>query len=321
MRSVTVKKISEIIRNNKSFLITAHVNLEGDALGSELAVYALLKKLGKKKVVICNNDTTPMIYDFLPSVSVIRNNLDAKETFDVALALDCSDSSRAGKVKDYLSRAKYIVNIDHHVSNTFFGDFNWIDPQSGSTCQMLYQLCNKFKVINDNIALCLYTGIFTDTGKFTYSNTTQETHRIVTELMAYNVHPNKIYDKINSLCDAGDLSFIGRIISSLKFDSHQKVCWAVIKDWQEKGYDLTEVVFSIMRLLKDVEVVMLFRQLEGNKVRVNFRSRHYVDVNRIAKFFGGGGHKRASATTMEDTLDGAEKKVITFVHRYVNGNK
>ena len=329
MRKKLLKKIVEKINTGKRFLITAHMNLEGDALGSELAVYILLKKL-KKKVVICNNDPTPDIYKFLPFTRVIKNTLredkpvEAKagaDKFDVALVLDCSDVSRAGKVKDIVSKADCIINIDHHISNTHFGDINWVEPSSGSAAQMLYLLCEKFKIMDKNIALCLYTGIFTDTGNFTYASTDSETHKIVASLMKYNLHPHKIYDTIHSLCEPGDLKFIGEIISSLKFDPYRKISWATIAQWQNKSYDLTEVIFSIMRLLRDPEVFLLFKSVDKNKTRINFRSRGRIDVNRIAKFFGGGGHKNASGTTIEDPLEKTERKVISFIRRYTDGIK
>jgi len=319
MRKRLLKKIVEKIKNSKSFLITAHMNLEGDALGSELAAYILLKKL-KKIAVIYNNDSTPAIYKFLPFSRVIKNSI-KEDKFDVALVLDCSDVSRAGRVKDSLGNAGCIINIDHHISNTNFGDINWVEPSSGSAAQMLYLLCDKFKIMDKNIAMCLYTGIFTDTGNFTYANTDSQTHKIVSSLMKYNLHPHKIYETVHSLCNPPDLSFIGKIISSLKFDPRRKICWAAITRWQDKNYDLTEVVFSIMRLLKSPEVFLLFKRVDRYRTRVNFRSRGRVDVNRIAKFFGGGGHKNASGTTVEESLEKAERKVISFVKRYTNGTK
>ncbi len=319
MRKRLLKKIVEKIRSSKSFLITAHMNLEGDALGSELATYILLKKL-KKRVVIYNNDLIPGIYEFLPFSRVIKNSI-KEDKFDVAMVLDCSDVSRTGKVKDSLSKAGCIINIDHHISNTDFGDINWVEPSSGSAAQMLYLLCDKFKIMDKNIAICLYTGIFTDTGNFTYANTDSQTHKIVSSLMKYNLHPHKIYETIHGLCNPPDLNFIGKIISSLKFDPRRKICWATITEWQDKNYDLTEVVFSIMRLLKDPEVFLLFKRVDGYRTRVNFRSRGRVDVNMIAKFFGGGGHKNASGTTVEESLEKAERKVIFFVKRYTNGVK
>jgi phosphoesterase RecJ-like protein len=315
-----LKKIIEKVNQKRSFLITSHMNLEGDALGSELATYILLKKL-KKKVVIFNNDNTPDIYKFLPFSDRIKNNLDNSSSFDVAFVLDCSDASRVGRVKDYLSKCDCIINIDHHISNTSFGDMNWVEWKRSSTCEMIYQLCKKINIIDRNIAFCLYTGIFTDTGNFTYANTDRNTHRIISNLMRYNISPHRVYENIHSLCDLYDLKFIGKVISSLKFDTQRKICWAKIKRWEEKEYDLTEVIFSIMRLLKGIEVFILFKKIDGDKVRVNFRSRSKVDVNKIAQFFGGGGHKRASGTTINGTMESIEKKVISFTRRYTTDKK
>ncbi len=319
MRKKLLKKIVEKIKSSKSFLITAHMNLEGDALGSELATYILLKKL-KKRVVIYNNDSIPGIYEFLPFSRVIKNSI-SDDKFDVAMVLDCSDVSRTGGVKDSLSKTGCIINIDHHVSNTNFGDINWVEPSSGSAAQMIYLLCEKFKIMDRSIAMCLYTGIFTDTGNFTYANTDSQTHKIVSSLMKYNLHPHKVYETVHSLCNPPDLNFIGEIISSLKFDSQKKICWATITKWQDKSYDLTEVVFSIMRLLRSPEVFLLFKRADRHSTRVNFRSRGRIDVNRIAKFFGGGGHRRASGTTVREPLEKAERKVISFIKRYTNGSK
>lgn len=312
-----MKKIIEVIRNNDRFFVSAHVNLEGDALGSVMAMYLLLKKL-KKKVVAFNNDPTPIAYSFLPFVRVIKNDL-PESKYDAAMVLDCSDSFRAGKVKDHLQKARYIVNIDHHISNTFFGDVNWVDPKASSACEMVFRICKELGVMDKNIATCLYTGIFTDTGNFTYANTSRRVHRIISELVKYEIRPDKIYNSLHSFCDISDLHFMGSIFSQLKIDANKKIAWAVIKRWPDKGYDLTEVIFSMMRYLRGVDVFVLFKKMGKNKVRVNFRSRYKVDVNRVARFFGGGGHKRASGATMDGTLQKVEREVITFIKRYSNG--
>lgn len=312
-----IKKIIEILKSNKKFLVTAHVNLEGDALGSELAMYCLLRRL-KKQAYVCNSDVTPRAYSFLPYINRIRHEVPDMQ-FDVALVLDCSDSFRTGKIKDYLSRARYIVNIDHHISNTYFGDVNWVDANSSSACEIVYRLCRKMGIMDKKIAHCLYTGIFTDTGNFTYANTSKRVHRIASELIEYKIFPHKIDEKLHSFCVMKDLKLIGNIIRSLKTNANGKIVWAVIQHWPEKEYDLTEIIFSTMRLLRDVEVFVLFKKVPGQKVRVNLRSRSRVDVNRVAKFFGGGGHKRASGATVDGNLPAVEKQVIGFIRRYTNG--
>jgi len=312
------KKVMEKIRNNKKFLVAAHINLEGDALGSVLGTYQLLKKLNKQ-VTVYNHDATPTIYKFLPSSEVIKNEL-RKQRFDIALILDCSDSSRAGKVKDYLGNVDYLINIDHHISNTYFADLNWVDPKASSACEMIYRLCKKFGIMNKEIATCLYTGIFTDTGGFTYTNASSEVHRIAYHLLQYNIVAQDIYTKIHSCCLMKDLRFIARVLSSVKVDPRSRLCWALIERWPKRSdFDITEVIFSIMRLSKEADVFALFKRISKNEVRVNLRSRSKVDVNRVAKFFGGGGHKSASGTTMRVDLKRAESLVISFIRRYTNG--
>ena len=180
---------------------------------------------------------------------------------------------------------------------------------------MLYRFCEKLNVLDKDIALCLYTGIFTDTGKFCYSNTNAETHRITANLMRYNINPPAVFEKVNSLCVPEDMNFIGKVISALRFDRSGTICWVSIDKWVDGDHDLTEVIFSIMRLLKGVEVFMLFKNIGGSRVRVNFRSRARIDVNKIAEFFGGGGHKRASGTTIVGGFKAVEQQVIDYVCR------
>lgn len=314
-----LKKIIKIIEENKRFLITAHINLEGDALGSTLAVYGMLRQL-KKKPLIFLNDPVPSQYNFLPYTKSVKNEI-GNNKIDVAIVLDCSDSFRTGVVKDYLGRARYIINIDHHISNTYFGDLNWVRPNASSAAEMVYKLAKKMGVINKNIARCIYTGVATDTGNFTYANASAQAHKTVAELLKYHIKPDKIHQKIHSCCVGKDLKLIGRIMSSLKFTPNRKVCWVTIKRWPAMDFDLSEIIFSIMKLLKETDVFILFKKITKKQTRVNFRSRSKVDVNRVAKFFGGGGHKRASGTTVNDSLEVTEKKVISFIRRYTNGKK
>ncbi|MCK5492814.1 MAG: hypothetical protein KAJ14_06870, partial [Candidatus Omnitrophica bacterium] len=140
-------------------------------------------------------------------------------------------------------------------------------------------------------------------------------------LMEYKINPSIVYEKMHSTCTPLDLIFIGKTISFLKFDSKKKICWAVLANWAERDYDLTEVIFSTMRLVKDVEVLLLFKEVSNNKVRINLRSTLDVDVNKVAKFFGGGGHKKASGVTIKGSLNIVEKKVIAYIKKNTNTYK
>ena len=314
---MSLKKITEIIKNKKSFLLSTHQDVEGDALGSELALFSLLRRL-RKEVYIYNSDKTPLNYRFLPFSSYIKNEPPQKE-FEVGIVVDASDISRIGIVRNSFLKTKILINIDHHISNTKFGDINWIEPKVSSAAEMVYKIYKRFfPNISKNASICLYTGIFTDTGCFSYSYTNSQVHRIVSELLNSGVTPVKIYHEVYSSFKARDISFVGRVLSRVKCDFKGKVCWVKTSQWKDSSSgDLTEAIFYNLRFIKDAEVLILFKQI-GKNVRVNFRSKGKIDVNRVAKFFGGGGHKSAAGTTLKNTsIFQAQKKVLSFIKSHI----
>ena len=171
-------------KQNKTFLVSSHINLEGDALGSELALASLLKRLGKK-VFVLNQDSAPAEYSFLPGLkSVIHENSPLE--YDVAILADCSDISRIGKITKVIKKDALMINIDHHISNTKFGDINWVEPYASCACEIVYKLFKHLKMkINKAEALLLYTGILADTGSFKYSATSSFTHKVASELLEH----------------------------------------------------------------------------------------------------------------------------------------
>jgi len=311
-------KVVELLKNNNTFLISAHQNPEGDAIGSQLGMYHLLKQM-KKRVYIYNHDPVPQNLQFLPGARHIKTD-DPGRDFDVGIVLDCSDLSRLGSTKPAFERTKVLVNIDHHVSNTRFGDVNAVDPDASSASELVARLYRRmFATIDRYAALCLYTGIFTDTGAFTYSYTSAAVHRLVSELLACGVKPDQVYRQVYSSLSAEDIQFVGTVLSTVRHDEGGRIYWAAIPRWRESaGGDLTETIFHSMGFLKNAEVFILFKKIRSGAVRVNFRSRGKVDVNRIARFFGGGGHKKASGTTIEDpSLASVQKHVIDYVKKYI----
>lgn len=313
-----MKKIKEVIKKNKSFVVISHKNVEADALGSSLAVYLLLRKL-KKNVTIINQDKNLGFYGFLPFVEKVGKKFRGKIN-DIYFVVDCSDIYRTGKFSNDL-KGKYIVNIDHHISNACFGNINWIDPKSSSTSEMIYRLYRYLGVPFDKkIATCLYAGIVSDTGSFSFANTTTVTHQVASRLLEFKIKPEIIHQNIYNNFTLRQIRKVTDILSDLKSTSRGKVIYGIIKDskfWNREGADTTEYVLSIMRSVHTCEVVMLFREVRRNKVRVNFRSKRYVDVNKIAFFFGGGGHVRAAAATVDGNLNSVVKTVLARVRKYL----
>jgi phosphoesterase RecJ-like protein len=221
------KKIIEQITKKNNFLITTHVNSEGDALGSELALYRLIKAL-KKNVVMVNEDSLPYGYDFLPDAGKIikyKTNLKGLE-FDCLVTVDCSDLKRTGEVYKINAANKLVINIDHHISNAGFGDFNWIQPQASSCCEMIYELYKKLGVrLDKETALLLYVGISTDTGSFRYSNTTSHTHKIAAELLKHDIDVAKVYNYVHGNLPYQDMILVAKIINDVKCLYQGKIIW------------------------------------------------------------------------------------------------
>lgn len=313
------KKIIEQITKGNNFLITTHVNSEGDALGSELALYRLIKAL-KKNAVMANEDSLSYGYDFLPDAGKIikyKTNLKGIE-FDYLVTVDCSDLKRTGEVYKINTENKPVINIDHHISNAGFGDFNWIQPYASSCCEMIYELYKKLGVrLDKETALLLYVGISTDTGSFRYSNTTSRTHKIAAELLKYDIDVTRVYNRVHGNLPYQDMILVTKILNDVKCRYQGKIIWfqakaSLLKKYEPIYVDLTDHVMNFGRAIKGAEVVALFKENLGvkNEVRVNFRSQGKVDVNTVAGFFGGGGHKTASGCTIHGNINTIRRRVL-----------
>lgn len=322
---MSLKKVSACIKRNKNFLVTTHTSLEGDALGSELAFYGLLKALGKNATIV-NEDNVPYGYDFLAGlkhVKKFKKNLKGIK-FDCFVNLDCSGPRRCGQVYKLNKDNKPILNIDHHISNEKFGEINWIEPTASSCSEMIYRLFKELHVPFDrDTALALYVGMVTDTGCFRYANTTSFTHKAVSELLRYNINASEVYRNIYGNVPFQDMELLTKILPKIRITASGKIAWFQIRRrmlMQRKiSFDLTEHILSFARAIKGVEVAVLFREdLDTkNEVRVNLRSQGRVDVNKIACFFNGGGHRTASGATVQGDLGQVTKKVLDKIRERI----
>jgi phosphoesterase RecJ-like protein len=297
-------KIADIIKNNAYFVILTHSYPDGDAIGSSIAFYKLLINMGKKADIVCDSEM-PYQYDFLPYVSkVIRDlsGLSFKKKY-VALFLDCADIKRI-KVdeKNLRENAKYIINIDHHLSNTDFGDINIIEPSKSATAEIIYTFFdNYFKQYFDKeIAESLYTGILTDTGKFQYSNTTKEVHRIISRLLEYDINPSYIYSSIYEHEPANRFKLLALVLKRVKIINRNTLIYSYILEKDFKKFDLpyssNDGIIELLRAANNIKVAALFKETGLNAYKVSLRSsRNCIDVSSIANTFGGGGHKMAAA--------------------------
>ncbi|MEW6095967.1 MAG: bifunctional oligoribonuclease/PAP phosphatase NrnA [bacterium] len=309
--------IVNVLQKEDNFIITSHIRPEGDSIGSQLAIAILLQKLGKK-VTIINEDPPPKIYHFLPQCEKIITYSPEyeKSSFDVGIILDCNQFERVGNVASIVRNTPIIINIDHHPDSSGIGEYNYIDTKASACAEQIYMIIKAmdFKLDYD-LALPVYVGIMTDTGSFKQVNTTPLSHKIVAELLDCGIEPNEIASKIYEVNTVASVKLLGQILSGLKTIQDGRVVVANItqKMLKETGFTIDiepERIIDQIRSIKGVEIIVLFRDLGQNKVKVNLRSKVCFNVSEIAKIFNGGGHIRAAGCVVEGTLSTVEKSVL-----------
>jgi len=312
-----VKEILAAISSGKRFLITAHVRLDGDALGSELALYRMLRDLGKEAVVY-NQDATPEHYRFLPGAEHIVHELDHIERYDVGFVLDCSELDRVGKIAADVVKIKTLINVDHHVSNGGFCQLSFLDARASSTGELLYRLMRKMHVkMTRDICTNLYTAILTDTGGFRYSSTHQETLRAAGDLVEGGANPQWISENIYESDPPAKLQLLAKAMETLELDLELGTASMTVtaEMLRQTGATMehTDGFIDIPRTVKGINIAMLYSQMGEKQFKLSLRSKGKVNVERIAAQFGGGGHINAAACRMEGEITEIKNRVQNAV--------
>lgn len=312
-----VEDIIKAVSTGKKFLITSHVRLDGDALGSELALYLMLKDLGKE-AVIWNQDPTPHQYRFLPASGHIVHALDNIGEYDVGFVLDCSELDRVGDISASIGGIRTLINIDHHVSNDGFCPLKILDAHASSTGELLYRLMRTMRVkMTKDICTNLYAAILTDTGGFRYSSTHQETLRAAGDLVEGGADPQWISENIYESDPPVKLQLLTRVLETLTLDLETKTASLVVtkQHLRDTGamMEHTEGFIDIPRTVKGIDIAMLYTQIGENSFKLSLRSKGKVNVEKIARKFGGGGHVNAAACRIEGNLDEIKRRVLEAV--------
>ena len=314
-----LSSIIEIINRYNSFLITSHVRLDGDALGSELALYQMLANMGKD-VVVYNQDETPEIYCFLPGSDEIVHTLPSLENFDAVFVLDCSELNRIGNESFRIDTMERIINIDHHISNDSFGSIAFIDHLASSSAELLYRLIMKMNTaITKEIAINLYAAILTDTGGFCYRNTSKDTLIAAGSLVEKGADPQWISENIYENNPLVKIRLLTLALETLVFDWARGVGYMLItrKDLEQTGacVEHTEGFIDIPRSIRGVEISLLFIELWEHQFKVSFRSKGMINVERVAGAFGGGGHINAAACHITGDFENVLGRVLKVIEK------
>lgn len=313
----SLSDIVAALKKAGTVLISVHKNPDGDALGSQIGLMIALEKLGKK-VAAHNLDPVPDIYRFLPQANRVKTGRPVQGAYDALVVLD-SDPPRTGLFDDGYP-AKTLINVDHHVTNTRIWPLTWLDPAASATGEMIHTLVARLGVpLDREIALCLYTSIFTDTGSYRYSNTTAKCMRISADLLDAGADPWLVTENVYESFAYKRIKFLGRVLADMARSEDGRIAWVVITDelYRASGTSAedTENFINFVRSVKGVEVAVLFRQTAPAQYKVSFRSKGRADVAVVAALFDGGGHKNAAGCVVEGTPDTIIGTVIGAVSR------
>ncbi|MFA5839467.1 MAG: bifunctional oligoribonuclease/PAP phosphatase NrnA [Candidatus Margulisiibacteriota bacterium] len=315
MKTKIFDQIRKKLKSVKTAIIAAHVDPDGDAIGSSLALAMLLEKM-RIKATVYSKDNVPEIYNFLPRSGEVVSRLPLGARFDVAFMLDASDICRAGDKINIRELAKVLINIDHHPDNQKYGDINYVEKMS-SVGEQIYQLAKYFKVkIDKNMAVCLYVAMITDTGNFRYENTSIATFLMAADLLKQGVDTHSITSLIYDNKSVSSIRLRAMAMQQLQFACDGKIGLTVVDDAMmqkagAKNEELTGLI-DLIRSVQGVEVAILFR-VDGDKIKINFRSKQNVNVGEIAKSFGGGGHVKAAGAVLNGSLADVKAKVLSIV--------
>jgi phosphoesterase RecJ-like protein len=312
-------QIAGLLREHRTFLVLTHYRPDGDAIGSQLALALLLRGLGKQ-VTTWNDDEVPAKFRFLPGSDTITRPASAPQDFDVVVSIDASTWQRVGTAADRIRSRKHFINIDHHVSNEKFAEINWIVPEAPASGQIAYDLIKRggFKLTKD-IATNLFAAISTDTGSFSFPNTTAESLRVAAELIEAGVDVGEVSRQVYESYPYARVRLLQMTLAGLELAEHGRVAYFwVTKDMLDESQASREDIEGLIdygRSIEGVIVALMFEELEEPaKIRISLRSKHpKVDVNSIARHFGGGGHKEAAGARITGTANEVEQKVLAAV--------
>lgn len=310
--------IIDVINAHQRFIISSHINPEGDSLGSQLAFLEVLESMNKEVFVI-NAHTVPDRYKFMPNndkiISLKEYNImtGGKNNPEVIFLLDCPSVERIGKVKKIIKEDSVLANVDHHTSNSYFGQANYVDDLSSSTCQILFELFQQMNAkLNKSISINLYTGILMDTGGFKHSNTSSKTHIIASQLLREGVKADIIFQSLYEQWPIERLKLLSKVLGSIgsEFEGQFIFITLLPEMLKETGADrkLSEDFINYCLTISGAKVAAFFR-VDSKYIKINFRSRELVDVNKIASKYGGGGHVRASGCSIEGDFEEVKDKI------------
>lgn len=318
----TIFELKQIIDRCNNLLIISHILPDGDNIGSVIAMSLILKNRGKNVTAVVNGEMPPY-YTFLEGAADLVSPAALQEKdFDGVLCLDMSDKARGGDIWNKISGSPVVINIDHHVSNDYFGDYNYVLSDASSTAEIITHLLAAWEVpVNKSVAEALYTGIVTDSGSFTYPSTSPQTMRAAATLLEAKPNLEAIRENVLENVSFLRKKLLAAVLCHAELLCDGRLCYAAISHEEittlgAKGPDFENIIDHLIGIT-GVEFAVFFRELRPGEVKIGFRGRGENDVTVVASRFGGGGHRAAAGCSCNGLLSEVMEKVLKESQRYL----
>lgn len=317
-------RIVSALQAAPSVAVLAHVHPEGDAIGATLGASLALRETGKVTAAY-NADPLPPGLACLPGVADLLHEIPIAPRYACYLVLDTSDLVRTGGLLDGRPADAVLLNVDHHAGNTRFGDVNWVEPEASSAGEMVYRLLRRAGFpIGKAVATNLYAAILTDTGSFQHGNTTSEALRAAADLVACGAAVEELSAGMYGNHDPREWHLLSEVLASLRLSSDNSLAWIEVTTTARErlglGLEATEGFIDFVRSIAGVQIAIMFKEVSASEVRVSFRSRGSVDVARLAKQFGGGGHRNAAGCTLGEPLVEVKGRILRAAEAHLKSD-
>ena len=320
-----IDRILEALRAAKTICVVGHIRPDGDCVGSQIALTLALLAEGQK-AVCWNQDPVPQKYRFLDRDGIFQQPKRGLK-FDCVVATDCASFERLGETGPFIARRKPLINIDHHESNTRYGDLNWVSPREPSTGELIHRLLKVARwPITPRIADCLFTAVSTDTGSFQYPSTRPGTFHVGADLVTRGANLAKICDEVYQSFPLSRARLLKHVYSKFKLTHGDRVAYFWLKkaDLARTGAESndTEGLIDHIRAVEPVIVACVFEEIEPELTRISLRSKSRdVNVNEIAAQFSGGGHPAAAGARIPGAPRTVQRAVLAAIKQAINSAK
>lgn len=307
------KEIHDYILDYDRFILVGHISPDGDCIGATFALAWALRNLGKEARIYLESFLPS--YHYLDGQEMVSTELPPLSKNIVPIFLDSSDEGRLGVAKEYLDKGIKTVNIDHHASNNFYADFNYVEKDASSTCEIIYKFIEFMGVeCNASISKAIFTGLVYDTGVFRHPNTKSSTHTIASQLLEHDIHASDIINGLFYTKSYPATQLLGQALEgiTLHFDDCIAISGLSLKDIEAKNGTVEDVdgIVQYIGQVDTVEGAIFLYEKEPGVIKVSLRSKKTLDVAKLASNFGGGGHIRAAGCTINGTVEQAKEEII-----------